>query len=154
MRWFQKCVELLRQEVPRFFLRKMIFCKIFQVPKKFIFSRGFCTFLKSAQSSAYFDTLYAQFWINFFSAFIRDGTTFLEDKRSNKIETVQYFKKHFLETSLRISRPNLKHIKHWISKKMSKSLDPTLQFILTRNGPIIEGPLCLSSQLLSSTESP
>jgi hypothetical protein len=32
----------------------------------------------------------------FFSTFIRDGAVFLEVKSSNKIETDQYFKKHFL----------------------------------------------------------
>ncbi len=43
---------------------------------------------------------------NFYSALIRGGATFLEDKRSNKIETIPYFKKRFLYTgtSLRISR--------------------------------------------------
>jgi hypothetical protein len=31
----------------------------------------------------------------FFSTLIRDGAAFLEVKSSNKIETVQYFKKRF-----------------------------------------------------------
>jgi hypothetical protein len=36
----------------------------------------------------------------------------LEEKRSNKIEIIQYLKKLlFLSTSLRISRPNQKHMK-------------------------------------------
>ncbi len=35
LRWFQKCEELLRSQ--RFFLRKTIFCKIFQVPKSSVF---------------------------------------------------------------------------------------------------------------------
>ncbi len=38
LRWFQKCVELLRQEVPKdFFSEKQFFCKIFQVPKNSAF---------------------------------------------------------------------------------------------------------------------
>jgi hypothetical protein len=37
---------------------------------------------------------------------------FSEDKRSNKIETIQYFKKCFFITSFRISRPIQKHMKH------------------------------------------
>jgi hypothetical protein len=32
---------------------------------------------------------------NFYSTLLRDGACFLEVKRSNKIETVQYFKKRF-----------------------------------------------------------
>ena len=50
------CRTLASRSSQRFFLRKPIFCKIFQVPKNLLFSK---------------------------------------DKRSNKIETVQYFKKHF-----------------------------------------------------------
>jgi hypothetical protein len=55
----------------------------------------FYTFLKSAQNFASFDTLCTQFRRNFFSTLIRDNAVFLEVKRSNKIETVQYFKKCF-----------------------------------------------------------
>jgi hypothetical protein len=54
----------------------------------------FYTFLKSAQNSASFDTLHAQFRKKF-STLIRDGAVFLEVKSSNKIETNQYFKKRF-----------------------------------------------------------
>jgi hypothetical protein len=43
----------------------------------------------------FFDTLHAQFQRNFFSTLISDGAVFLEVKSSNKIETDQYFKKHF-----------------------------------------------------------
>jgi hypothetical protein len=49
--------------------------------------------LKSAQNSASFDTLHAQFQRNFFSTLIRAGAVVLECKSSNKIETDQYFKK-------------------------------------------------------------
>jgi hypothetical protein len=52
----------------------------------------FYTFLKSAQNSASFDTLCAQYQRNFFPTLIRDGAVLLEVKSSNKIETVQYFK--------------------------------------------------------------
>jgi hypothetical protein len=55
----------------------------------------FYTFLKSAQNSASFDALHAQFRRNLFSTLIRDGAVFLEVKSSNKIETDQYFKKRF-----------------------------------------------------------
>jgi hypothetical protein len=53
----------------------------------------FYTFLKSAQNSASFETLHAQFRRTFFSTLIRDGAVFLEVKSSNKIETDQYLKK-------------------------------------------------------------
>jgi hypothetical protein len=59
------------------------------------FVLGPSRFLKSAQNSASFDTLHAQFRRNFFSPLIRDSTVFLEVKSSNKIETDQYFKKRF-----------------------------------------------------------
>ena len=68
LRGFQKCVELLRQEVPKdFFSEKQFFAK-FSKPLKIQF---FCK---------------------------KKGAVLLlsKDKRSNKIETVQYFKKHFL----------------------------------------------------------
>jgi hypothetical protein len=59
-------------------------------------TQEFYTFLKSAQNSASFDTLHAQFGRIFFSTLIRDGAVFLEVKGSNKIKTEQYFKKRFL----------------------------------------------------------
>ncbi len=105
LRWFQICVELLRNEVPKdFFSEKQFFAKFSKSLKiqffcktffPFCQTRDFCTFFKSAQNSASFDTLHAQFWRNFFSTLIRGSVTFSKDKRSNKIETVQYFKKHF-----------------------------------------------------------
>ncbi len=58
-------------------------------------TQEFYTFLNSAQNSASFDTLHAQFQRNLFSTLKRDGAFFLEVKSSNKIETNQYFKKHF-----------------------------------------------------------
>ena len=76
LRWFQKCVELLRQEVPKdFFSEKRFFAKFSKSLKIQFFSynffpfcqtRDFCTFLKSAQNSASFDTLHCQFWRHFF----------------------------------------------------------------------------------------
>ncbi len=70
-RWFQKCVELLRQEVPKdFFSRKMLLLN-FLSPQKIRFTvnffpllinSDFCTFLKSAS----FDTLCGLFLRNFF----------------------------------------------------------------------------------------
>jgi hypothetical protein len=59
-------------------------------------TQEFYSFLKSAQNSASFDTLHAQFRRNFFSTLIRDVAVFLEVKSSNKIETDQYFKNAFL----------------------------------------------------------
>ena len=105
LRWFQKCVELLHQEVPKdFFSEKRFFAKFSKSLKIQFFSnnffpfcqtRDFCTFLKSAQNSASFDTLHAQFWRNFFQLLKRAVLLFPKDKSSNKIETVLYFKKHF-----------------------------------------------------------
>ncbi len=56
-------------------------------------TQEFYTFLKSAQNSASFDTLHAQFERKKIPTLIRDGAVFLEVKSSNKIETDQYFKK-------------------------------------------------------------
>jgi hypothetical protein len=53
-------------------------------------TQEFYTFLKSAQNSAFFDTLHGQFRRNFVSTLIRGGAVFLEVKSSNKIETDQY----------------------------------------------------------------
>ncbi len=68
LRWFQKCVELLRQKVSKDFfsekhffakfhksLKIQFFCKIFF---PFCQTQHFCTFFKSAQNSASFDILY------------------------------------------------------------------------------------------------
>ncbi len=89
--WFQKCVELLRQEVPQdFFSEKRYFAKFSMSLKiQFFFkkfcpfcqTRDFCTFLESEQNSASFDTLQAQFWRNFFSTLIRGGATFFEGRK-------------------------------------------------------------------------
>ncbi len=84
LRWFQICVELLRQEVPKdFFLRKTIFKSLkIQFFCKFFFpfcqTWDYCTFLKSAPNSASFDTLHTQFRRNFFSTLIRGSITFFE----------------------------------------------------------------------------
>ncbi len=133
LRWFQKCVELLRQEVFKdFFSEKHFlakFSKSLKNHKKFPFyqTRDFCTFLKSVQDSASFDNLYAQCWRNFFSTFIRGSATFFEDKRSNKIETVQYFNAFYkLVKGFQGQTKNT----CWIYKKMSKSLDPTAEIFM------------------------
>jgi hypothetical protein len=57
-------------------------------------TQEFYTFLKSAQNSASFDTLFLhpilkKFVFNSY----KDGAVFLEVNSSNKIEIVQYFKK-------------------------------------------------------------
>jgi hypothetical protein len=87
---FKICRTLTSSSSQRFFLGKTIkfFCKIVFA---FCQTCDFCIFLKSVQNSASFDTLYAQFR----RTLIRGDAIFLEDKRSNKIETDQYFKKHF-----------------------------------------------------------
>ncbi len=73
--WFQKYVKLLRQEVPKdFFSEKQFFAKF----SKSLKIQFFCTFLKSAQNSASFDTLHTQFRRNFFSTLIRGGAIFFE----------------------------------------------------------------------------
>ena len=85
-RWFQKCEELLCQDVPEdFFSGKQFFAKFSKSLKIQLFVNNFfpfcqtwdfCTFLKSAQNSASFDTLCAQFRRNFFSTPIRDRCYF------------------------------------------------------------------------------
>jgi hypothetical protein len=59
-------------------------------------TQEFYTFFKSAQNSASFDTICAQFRRNFLSTLIQGRCYFLAVKSSNKIETVQYLKKSFL----------------------------------------------------------
>ncbi len=76
LHWFQKCVELMCQKVPKdFFSEKRFFAKFYKSLKiqffcknffPFCQTQDFFTFLKSAQNSASFDTLQAQFWRNFF----------------------------------------------------------------------------------------
>jgi hypothetical protein len=63
-------------------------------------AKEFYTFLKSAQNSASFDTLCAQFRRNFFSTLMRDGAVFLEVKSSNKIETANILKNAFYKLVL------------------------------------------------------
>jgi hypothetical protein len=54
LRSFQKCVELLRQEVPKdFFSEKRFFAKIFQVPKNSVFCNIFFP-LGKLETSAHF----------------------------------------------------------------------------------------------------
>jgi hypothetical protein len=103
LRWFQKCAEVLSLAKRKKNLQKNWFLRDLEnLAKKCFFwekiswnflTQEFYTFLKSAQNSASFDTLWAQFWRYFFKTPIRDGAIILEVKRSNKIETVQYFKK-------------------------------------------------------------
>ncbi len=81
LRWFQKCVESLCQEVPKdFFSEKQFFAKFskslkiqFFCEQIFPFDQtpDFCTFLKSVRNSASYDTLYGQLWRNFFPTLIR-----------------------------------------------------------------------------------
>jgi hypothetical protein len=58
------------------------------------------TFLKSAQNCASFDTLCRQVLekqkvFNFYKGRYTRSITFLEDKKSNQVETIQHFKKYF-----------------------------------------------------------
>jgi hypothetical protein len=81
------------------FFRKTEFCQKIVFLKKFLgelIDERVSHILKSAQNSASFYTLCGQFRRNFFSTLVRDGEVFLEVKRSNKIETIQYFKNAFL----------------------------------------------------------
>ncbi len=102
LRWFQKCAEVLN------LAKGKIFCKetlIFQAIKRFSEKKSSGTSWRKRSThfwnqrkipnSVSFDTLCAQFWRNF-STLIREGAIFLAVKRSNKMETVQYFKKRFL----------------------------------------------------------
>ncbi len=59
-----------------------------------------------------------------FSTLIRAGGTFLDDKRPNKIETIQHFKKSFLQTSLRSSMGSQNH---WKRSDLGQSLYPSTQ---------------------------
>ncbi len=117
LRWFQKCVELLRQEVPKdFFPRKMIFFAKFS---KSLTLQFFCKFFfpfSKLETSAYFwnqrkiPLLSIPCTPNFEEIFF--STLFSEDNRSNKIETGSIFQKNAFINLSRISRPNQKHLKH------------------------------------------
>jgi hypothetical protein len=77
LRWFQKCVNLLGQEFPKIFSQKNGWKIGFSV-------KNFFSFLLTKDPLR-----------NFFKTLIRGSATFSEDKRSNKMETIQYFKKRF-----------------------------------------------------------
>jgi hypothetical protein len=63
----------------------------------------------------------------FFQLLQVEALLFSEDKRSNKLETVQYFKKTvFYNLVLEFQAKPKTHEAYWISKKMSKSLDPNM----------------------------
>ncbi len=70
-----------------FFLRKKIFGNFLM--------QEFYTFLKSAQNSASFDTLYAQLWRNFFSTLRRDGAVFLKLKAQIRYKPFNILKNVF-----------------------------------------------------------
>jgi hypothetical protein len=84
--------------------------------------------LKSAQNGASFDTLCEKFPRIFFQLSEGAVLIILEDKRSNKIETIQYFKNAFLKTKLRISRSNQNHMKHIEFLKKGETLDPLYKY--------------------------
>jgi hypothetical protein len=91
LRWFQKCVEFLRQEVPKYlFSEKQFFAKLSKSLKIQFFCKNF--FEISAK--------FGFFWYpvrpilkKFFSNYYKGRSYFF--RRSNKIETAQYFKKRF-----------------------------------------------------------
>ncbi len=85
------------------------FCKNFF---PFCQTQDFCTFLKSAQNSTSYDTLHAQFRRNFFSTLIGWRYFFRRMKGQIRQKPFNISKNTFLLTSLRISRPNQKHMKH------------------------------------------
>ncbi len=103
LRWFQKCVELFRQEVPKdFFSEKQFFAKFSKSLKIQVFCKKLFPFCQTRD----FCTISAKFcffWYParpistkfFFNSYKGWRYFFSKDKRSNKIETVQYFKKHF-----------------------------------------------------------
>ncbi len=102
LRWFQ---ELLRQEVPNdFFSEKQFFSTFSKSQKIQFFCKIFSPFAK-LETSAHFlnqrkiPLLLIPCTPNFEEIFceLLSGAMLLfsEDKRSNKIETVQYFKKRF-----------------------------------------------------------
>ncbi len=104
LRWFQKCVELLRQEVPKdFFFRKTIFAQ-FSKSLKIQLCKIFSPFAKHRTSAHFWNQpkiplLLIPCMPNFeeflFQILYGVVLLFSEDKRSNKIETIQYFKKRF-----------------------------------------------------------
>ncbi len=92
-RVWQKGKRFLQKNWTKFLGTWKICKKAFFCEKIFgnFLMQEYYTFLKSAQNSASFDTLCAQFWRNFLSTLIRDGAISLKVKRSNQIETGQYF---------------------------------------------------------------
>jgi hypothetical protein len=83
----------------------------------------------------------------FFNSF-KGRCYFLEVKKLNKIETSQYLKKTFLQTSLRISLPNQIHMKQ---RDLGKSLDPNAGGVgvpsyLVSFSSVVSGPLPSANQ--------
>jgi hypothetical protein len=101
LRWFQKCVELLRQEVPKDFFSE----KRFLALKNSVFLYKFFSPFAKHETSAHFWNqrkialllipYFSNFKEFFFISYEGRWYFFSEDKRSNKIETIQYFKKRF-----------------------------------------------------------
>jgi hypothetical protein len=81
-----------------------------------------CTFFTSAQNCASFDTLWVRIIVrkNIFQL-SKGGGTFLEDKRSNQVKTIQHIKSAFLYTRFRLSMGTQNHLKQ---SDLGKSLDP------------------------------
>jgi hypothetical protein len=98
------CISLEFGKRDKKFYRKTEFSGTRKIVQKLVFLRKnlwelldaiVLHIFESAQNSASFGTLHAQFRRNFFSTLIKNGAVFLEVKSSNKIENDQYFKKHF-----------------------------------------------------------
>ncbi len=85
LRWFQKCVVLLRQE--DFFSEKRVFAKFSKSLKIKFFCKKIFSLLPNLRllhifeisaKFSFFETLHGQFRRNFFSTLIRGGATFFE----------------------------------------------------------------------------
>ena len=71
-----------------------------------------CTFLKSVQIADFFIPLATFFKLIMFKLLKGVVLLFLEDKRSNRQETVQHFRKLFIYKLVRISMGTQNHLTH------------------------------------------
>ncbi len=147
LRWFQKCVELLCQEVHKDLLSENCFFAQFSKSlKNQFFSKNFFLLPNSrfhifeiSTKFRFFDTLYAQFWRNFFSTRLRDSATFFGGLKVRRNHSI-FQKTLFINYSLRISRPNQKHMKyieflkksqnHWTLMNRAQAIYMLVKFIL------------------------
>jgi hypothetical protein len=93
------CIPLASRSAPQIFAIKLFFAKKCLLAQKSIFchhlTQELCTFLEPAES--FFLTLIRNggTFLGDRRSLIRGGGTFLEDNRSNQVETDQHFKKCF-----------------------------------------------------------